>query len=282
MDYKILLIGLATGFLIGVGALFIVMEQTSSSSMQNQINNLQIEVNLLQNEAATMNDRINQLLQSTTSPPTTNYNSQVIDATNPLLDNFEGYTVGTLPTQNWQFWYNTEGAITDSTYISRTKSLQLTAPADYWFTTIGVRSFSTNARFIGYQVYGKVDSFTTYASLRVGFLINIPENSSTAWHALVQFADVNGTQMLMGCHDELQGYSPNTWYKIKVILDRDTDNFNVWINDSLVASNIKDISSGNDKTNPYALQYFGVAAIKSNTNCYFDDVQVFVASSING
>ena len=214
---------------------------------------------------------------------TTNYNPQVIEASNLFLDSFEGYTVGTLPTQNWQFWYNTEGAITNSTYISPTKSLQLTAPsAGHMFATIGVRSFSTNARYIGYQVNVKVDNFTTYVSLRVGYLINIPETSSTAWHAFVEFADVNNTQLLMGCNDKLQGYSPNTWYKIKVILDRNTDSFNVWINDSLVSSNIKDVSTGYDNTNPYTLQYFGVAAIKSNTNCYFDDVQLFVASSING
>jgi hypothetical protein len=38
---------------------------------------------------------------------------------------------------------------------------------------------------------------------------------------------------------ELQPYTPGTWYKVKVILDRSTSTFSVWINDELKASGIK-------------------------------------------
>jgi hypothetical protein len=220
-------------------------------------------------------------LQSQIIQTPTNYVPIVINETSSFTDNFENYSVGTLPLQTWQFWYNTQGAITDSTCVSPTKSLRLTSPSDYWAATIGVIEFASSARYLGYQCYIKVDGPTNDESARIGFVVNQPENESTAWQAFLQFNNINGSQVIT-FSDKNCSYVPNVWYKVKVIFDRTSDTFNVWINDTLVGSSLKDVTTGSSITDPYQLQYFGIGSMKSTINCYFDDISLFVANSMNG
>jgi hypothetical protein len=150
-----------------------------------------------------------------------------------FFDDFESYTVGRLPTPTWEFWYNNIGSIVDTTYVSPTKSLRL--KGSYGWSTEAIRRFSSTARYIGYEVYGKVEALKGPWSLTVSF---IKKTSPTTGDMIagVTFFVENGQPIIKASGKILQSYVAERWYKIKVIYDRDEGIYYVWIDDIFTAS----------------------------------------------
>jgi|ECHhosMinimDraft_1075155.scaffolds.fasta_scaffold00686_3 hypothetical protein len=72
---------------------------------------------------------------------------------------------------------------------------------------------------------------------------------------------------------ELQPYTPGTWYKVRVILDRSTNTFSVWINDELKALGIK-------TTDTYDINALEDSSAWAEVPCYFDEIKVFTVGTI--
>jgi len=191
----------------------------------------------------------------------------------PLFeDNFENYTVGSLPSSNWDFWFGNNATIVNSTYVSPTRSLQLSS-SDHW-STVATKRLTSNSRLIGYEVYGKVDTISGPFSLTVGFAKRTGSGSND-WYAPVYFRRNGSIQVADDSY--VQTYQANQWYKIRVVLDRDERTYNVWVNDVSTAKAVKDPNS-----DPYSIEDFGLAAEWPGINCHFDDVKVFEASVARG
>ena len=184
-----------------------------------------------------------------------------------FTDNFESYSNGTRPSPPWEFWFNTIGCVVETTYVSPSKSLWLRG--SYGWSTEAVIRFSSKARYIGYEVYGRVGSIGGPFSLTVGFAKRTGPGTS-AWYATINWVIKDGNPVMRAQDVILQNYVANKWYKMKVIFDRDKRTYDVWIDDVLKASSVLDPSS-----DPYAIEGFNVASEWAEVDCYFDDVKVF-------
>jgi len=181
-------------------------------------------------------------------------------------DDFESYAIGSLPSPPWEFWFNDNGEIVTTMYISSTKSLRLLG--SWGWATEAVIKFETNHRFIGYEVYVSAESINKQqTSVHVGFAKRTGPGTS-AWFAAVSFSYDGQIYTENG---PVQSYTTNRWYKIKVVMDRDYRTYDVWIDDILVASSVPERAS----EDPYTIEGFNIASDWAEVNCYFDDVRVF-------
>ncbi|MEM3616896.1 MAG: LamG-like jellyroll fold domain-containing protein [Candidatus Bathyarchaeia archaeon] len=187
-------------------------------------------------------------------------------------DDFESYAVGSFPSSGgWEIVWIGAGnhyqVITDSYYASPTKSLQLIAINEWNMVEFaGVkRDFSSSSEIIGFEV----SVLLTEDSLGYVGFSNMQMGSWGRFYATIGL----GNHSIFACEQdnyyayELQELIPNTWYKLRIVLDRSTRRYSVWINDVLRG---QDIAVYYDPWDILSLQLF-VAADKN----YFDDVKIF-------
>jgi PKD repeat protein len=194
--------------------------------------------------------------------------------TDIFKDNFEAYATGTFPSAGgWILVWNGKGnqyqIVTDARYHSPTKSFQLWGT--YGWSAHAERRFSTNAKVIGFEAYVMVESYHSQEiSATVGFW-NREKATWGKYYATVEFTSDRyiRASSFTGEARNLQPYTPGTWYKIKLVLDRSTNTFSVWINDELKASNLKTAES-------YDINALQLASRWGGVQCYYDDVRVFV------
>jgi hypothetical protein len=192
-----------------------------------------------------------------------------------FFDDFESYDVGTFPSAGgWELVWDGRGleyqSIVETVSVSPTRSFQMLG-REHWSAGVK-RVFQTDSDIIGYEVYIRTEQYQSgpYGVLQVGFF----NETAVTWGrriASIVFWD-DGTirthEPWTGDNRHLQFYEPNTWYKIRVILDIKTNLYNVWIDDMLVAENVQTAYS--EEIESFKLEN-GWAEVKS----YFDDVKVF-------
>lgn len=189
-------------------------------------------------------------------------------------DDFESYAVGTFPSLGgWQIVWNGAGdqyqVITDSYFNSPTKSLQLMGSVGW--SSVVKKDFSSSSNVIGYEAYLMSPP---EGGCSVAFC-NIPIATWGRYYGMVAFA-TDG--FIWACslnnegYQQLQPFTPYTWYKIRVLMDRSAKVYNVWIDDVLEG---QDIPIYYDPWEILSLQ-FQVGWI--NSKGYFDDVKVFEVS----
>lgn len=188
-------------------------------------------------------------------------------------DDFESYAVGTFPSAGgWSIVWNGAGnqyqVVTDFYYSSPTKSLQLMG--SYGWSVVVKKDFSSSSNLIGYET-------RLMASEGGGGSVafcNIPIETWGRYYAMVGF----GTDgFIWACsrnnegYQQLQPFTPYSWYKIRVLIDRSARVYDVWIDDVLRG---EDIPIYYDPWEILSLQFqVGWVSIKN----YFDDVKVFEA-----
>jgi hypothetical protein len=189
-------------------------------------------------------------------------------------DDFESYAVGTFPSSGgWQIVWNGAGdqyqVVTNSYSNSPTKSLHLMG--SYGWSVVVKRDFSSSSSIIGYETYMMA---SPGGGGDVAFC-NIPIETWGRYYAMVGF----GTDgYIFACEKnnegihQLQPFTPHTWYKIRVVIDRTAKLYDVWIDDVLKR---QDIPIYYDPWEILSLQ-FQVGWV--NITNYFDDAKVFEAS----
>jgi hypothetical protein len=184
-------------------------------------------------------------------------------------DDFESYAVGTFPSSGeWQIVWNGLGdqyqVITQAYCHSPTKSLQLTGQ-DHW-SSVTKHDFSSSSDVIGYEGYIMTTSVPNNGS--IGFF-NRPIDTWGRFYATVGFSLGN----LVSGSTILQSITPYTWYKVRVILDKNTSLYDVWINGALAAQNLV------EPNDPHEILSMEVSTgWFTGAPVYFDDVKVFEAS----
>lgn len=191
-------------------------------------------------------------------------------------DDFETYTVGSFPSPGgWELIWNGKGTqyqiVTDTVSHSLTKSLQLWGRPS-WSANVQ-REFTSGSEMLGYEVYVRTVSNTgMYHNIASVCFWNL---SGLAWGK--RFADT-----WFGQDGEIYTrpvsespfvplgltYEAHRWYKVRVVVDRTAETYNVWIDDILVA---QDIGIWDTNEIEALMLQSGHAGVKG----YFDDVKIF-------
>lgn len=190
-----------------------------------------------------------------------------------FFDDFESYPVGTFPsTGGWELvWSGTgQNYVSDVYSFSPTKSLQLWGLPSW--SSVAQRKFSTDAPVIGYEFAICIDSIGTGGPGRVehpGFFSR-EAYIWGAYYAIVFFNHDNGK--IWAEDDTILGeWEPGVWYKVKVVLDRSTNTYNVWIDGELRGEGLSTTRSDTDLIDALAL-----ISDHAGVKVYYDDVRVFV------
>jgi len=187
-------------------------------------------------------------------------------------DDFEAYAVGSFPSAGgWELVWNGKGTeyqiVTDTVSTSPTRSFQLWGQPG-WSANVQ-KLFTSSSEVIGYEAYVRTDR--AFAKIAQVCFWNREALTWGKRFAQVNFYD-NGevyTEPVSGGGGIfLQNYEANRWYKVRVVIDKTTETYNVWIDDVLVA---EDISIWDTNQIEAIELESGHAGIKA----YFDDVKVF-------
>jgi hypothetical protein len=194
-------------------------------------------------------------------------------------DDFESYAVGTFPSSGgWQIVWNGAGnqyqVITDAYSNSPTKSLQLEGSVGW--SIVVKRDFSSSSNLIGYEGYlmSTTDASGAYGNGNSISFFNQPIATWGRYYADIGFwngyiwAGVSSSGWIY----KLQPFAPMTWYKIRVILDRTSRIYNVWIDDVLVGQNLVELEDPNE------ILSLQIGMGWQTQLSYFDDVKVFEVS----
>jgi hypothetical protein len=199
--------------------------------------------------------------------------TKVLSITTLFFDNFESYSIGIFPSAgDWILVWDGMGTqyqiVTDMVSYSLKKSFQLWGQYD-WSSVVEKR-FSTNAEIIGFEAYVMGQRHQSqYTSCSVNFW-NKEKGIWGKYYASVEFtSDRIRATSPTGVSVYLQDYISNRWYKIRLVLDRSTNTFSVWIDDVLKASNLRTAES-------YDVNALALSSGWAGVKCYFDDVKVFI------
>ena len=190
-------------------------------------------------------------------------------------DDFESYTVGTFPSiRGWQIVWNGAGnqyqMVTDTYSSSPTKSLQLMG--SYGWSVVVKKDFSSSSNLIGYEAY--IMASSNGEPICVSFFNQYIETWGR-YYANIEFASdgyIWACEHNLEVVHQLQSYTPYTWYKIRVVVDKTARLYDVWIDDVLKGHNIPILNDPNEILSIH-LQVAWV-----NHKNYFDDVKVFSVS----
>lgn len=199
-------------------------------------------------------------------------------------DNFENYTVGTFPSSGgWELWYSGMGTdqqiIVNSVSCSPTNSLKLLG-IDFWAGFAAKRFTSTSSR-IGFEVAVRIEETNGQSrdNARVAFTTKLDIYRSCEY-APVTFQDsgviVSGGQVL-------QSYVADTWYKIRLVMDRADDTYDVWVDGELKGENLTVTTTSGPITDypSSGIEAFSVSQCYNSVTVYFDDVKVFSSYESN-
>jgi hypothetical protein len=196
--------------------------------------------------------------------------------TDIFRDNFESYGVGTFPSAGgWEIVWDGMGAkyqvISTSYSYSPTKSFQLWGR--YYWTAVVQRKFSTDAPVIGYELSILIEERGSEHGDYPAFFCR----EAAQWGAYygTVFFDHSDGKIKAEDGRVLGTWSPKTWYRVKVILDRRTNKYSVWINGELRGKDIPTSRSDTNKINAIAL-----VAGWHEKKVYYDDVRVFAVSDV--
>ena len=199
-------------------------------------------------------------------------------------DNFENYGAGTFPSSGgWELWYNGAGTeqqvIVDDISFSPTKSLKLLG-LDFW-AGFAAKRFTSSSQVIGFEVAVRVEETNGQArdNARVSFTKKL-SGSISREYAPVTFQD-DGT---IGSGSQvLQSYVADTWYKIKLVMDRNSETYSIWVDGELKGENMHVTTTQGDSSAYPSIEIdaFSVSQCYNSVTAYFDDVKVFSAFDAN-
>ncbi|MEM2878870.1 MAG: hypothetical protein QXH32_05165 [Candidatus Caldarchaeum sp.] len=130
------------------------------------------------------------------------------------------------------------------------------------------RRFSSTASSIGYEFAILIEARGSVGVDHPAFF-NREEATWGAYYATVQFDHSDG-RIKAEDGTVLGSWSAGRWYRIKVILNRQTNTYNVWFNGQLVGQNLRVSRTSTDRINAIAL-----TSAWPGQKVYYDDVRVF-------
>jgi hypothetical protein len=203
--------------------------------------------------------------------------SQVVQESTIFSDDFENYAVGTFPSSGgWELVFNGRGTsyqmVSDTYHVSGTRSFRLWGSPNW--SAVAQKKFSSSSRYLGYEGQILIGSVGGGGPGRAEYFGFYNEAAATwgKWYAIVAFNE-DSMSILAEGGTVLETWTTDVWYKIKVILDRDSKTYNVWINEQQKGFGL---SITND--DPSIINALGLQSDHPGVEVYYDDVRVFEAS----
>lgn len=210
-----------------------------------------------------------------------------------FYDDFEDDAVGSLPNGWVVHWGGSDYGVSTAHAYSGTKSLMLRG--SYGWSCVLGRPFSSDARFIGFEVMLYITDPQTTDCPLTG-CPDVPAGLG-CYECLGQWGD-NWIALFFNYSDNyvyVRDYWPNTdpsirhhtrlvpfqrytWMRLRVILDRDNALYYVWLNDNLIASGVPVVDYRGLNENTYLIDRFIAGSGWGGATIYIDDVKVFEAS----
>lgn len=210
------------------------------------------------------------------------FNTQMINtktslATEPVRlivsDDFESYDVGTIPS-TWKILVgadeglekSTDVQVMDSHYYSPTKSLYIRGVALFGgiYAVTAVKEFDSDARFLANEFQFSTD---TPGKIYLSFWSNGLGRVTSVWYEDGEIYVYNSTDT---SQIVLQKTVGEEWYKILVIVDRQTSKYSVWVNDALKVKNLNTDYNASGRINSIWMTSGG-----PNAQFWLDDVRIF-------
>jgi hypothetical protein len=200
---------------------------------------------------------------------------QTSTETTIFYDDFESYSVNTFPSQGgWEItWGGTNNLlqnhmITDSKAYAGSKSLQLTG--------LLLRRFNTTASIIGYEF-----AFLGFIEGARFTATSIPTSTKEKYALIaidssIQGSNANALALTDDQYLSIGSFQPQQWQVVRVVLDRGSNTYSVWINGILKASSLP--THGNETSKIDSLELWGGEGPSGGPTC-FDNVRVFAGSS---
>lgn len=212
-------------------------------------------------------------LATLSAVPSTGYAASL--ETDLFSDNFDGYLLGSFPSDfvsnTWEIVWDGRGEnyVVYGPSVSFPQSLQLWGRPSW--SSIARRRFTTDAPVIGYEYWIQIDAVGTGGPDRVewpGFF----SREAATWGRGYATARFNHDTRQIEAEDGtvLGSWSPRTWYRVKVILDRRTNLYSVWIDGRLAGQNLQTRFEDTHQINAMAVMS-GHPGVK----VWYDDVRVF-------
>ncbi|ACS33484.1 DUF2341 domain-containing protein [Thermococcus gammatolerans] len=201
-----------------------------------------------------------------------------------FFDDFESYSLGSYPSSNWILDYDGAGEeyqkIVSNPVKSGSKAFQMLSAQGCW-AAVSEHKFNSDAEVIGFEADVWAESYGTEGCggdktsvIRVAFW-NGGLDSWGRYYADVIFRH-NGIAYAYseGEEHQLTSWEPKRWYHVKVILNRKTNTYDVYIDGKLVADDIPVEHSDTENINAIVL-----TAGHANTKVVFDNIRVFEVTS---
>lgn len=196
-----------------------------------------------------------------------------------FFDDFEDYPVGSFPSSGgWEIVWGGLGpeyqVVTDKYSFSGGKSLQLQGA--HGLTAVVQRRFHTDAPVIGYEFTILIEDVGNPVHMDHPAFFNETAAEWGAYYAVVIFR--HDDQTIRTQDGSILGvWTPGKWYKVRVVLNRTSNTYSVWINGSQVGENIP---LPEDRQNTEKIEAIALVAGWHEAKVYYDDVKVFTLESI--
>jgi len=187
-------------------------------------------------------------------------------------ENFESYSIDSFPSAGgWELVFDGMGAtyqvVSNAYWNSPSKSLQLWGRTESWSAVAQKRFFST-ASSIGYEFAILIETRGSGYSDHPGFFCR-EAGPWGAWYAAVSFDHGDG-KIKAEDGAVLGSWNTQTWYRVKVVLNRQTNTYSVSINGQLVGQDLQTSRSDTSMING-----IGLTGAWPGQKVYYDDVSVF-------
>ncbi len=219
-------------------------------------------------------------LATLSAVPPTGYATSV--ETNLFSDNFDGYLLGSFPSDfvanTWKIVWDGRGEnyVTYGPSVSFPQSLQLWGRPNW--SAVTQRKFTTEAPVIGYEYHIQMEAIGTGGPGRAehpGFF----SREAATWGRYYATVSFNHDTRRIEAEDGtvLGSWTPRTWYRVKVILDRRRNLYSVWIDGRLAGQNLQTRFADTQSINAMVLMS-GHPGVK----VWYDDVRVFSVAAAPG
>lgn len=193
-----------------------------------------------------------------------------------LIDSFEEYQTDIFPDKNWKLEFSGIGpeqqAVVDTTSQSGSRSLKLVS-RPYGqnvdaYSAVASFPIKTESRYIGYEFSIMINERNPVPAYEHTGFYSLEVKQWGAWFAQALFRhDSSGIDT--DDNNIVGNWEPKVWKRIKVILDRQTNRYDIWVD------GVKSSSHKTERQDTYLISSFAITADHPGVTVHYDDVRVF-------